>query len=120
MIAKHYGCSSKNLYSILPALARYLEALDPQTEVVWETGPGEVYEFMAILSGAAKRAASGPGLVPVLSVDAAGMKGIGDRFPEGKLYLATMADGAKTCTSSVPATAATSLPSPGSRSWTRR
>ena len=60
-----------------------MEVLDPQTEVAWETGAGEVYESMVIISGAAKRAASGPGLVPVLSVDAAGMKGIGDRFPEG-------------------------------------
>ena len=95
VIAKHYGCDSKNLYAILPALARYLEVLDPQTEVAWETGAGEVYESMVIISGAAKRAASGPGLVPVLSVDAAGMKGIGDRFPEGKMYLATMTDGSK-------------------------
>ena len=70
-----------------------MEALDPQTQVLWETGPGEVYESMVIISGAAKRAASG--LLPVLSVDAAGMKGIGDRFPEGKIYLATMIDGAK-------------------------
>ena len=56
-------------------------------------GENEKYESMVIIPGAARRSASA--LLPVISVNAAAMKGIGDRFPEGKMYLATMLDGSK-------------------------
>ena len=38
VISKHYGAGAGNLYAILPALARYMQTLDPDTEVLWETG----------------------------------------------------------------------------------
>ena len=90
---KNYGGNSTSdaIYNAVPFISRYLRYLDPETEVHCNMDMNGVYKGFGITPGPAMRAAGM--LLPVISFDAAHMKGLGDRIAIGKTYLAVAPDG---------------------------
>ena len=81
------------VYAGLPHFKVYLEYLDPDTRFQFHVRDG-FYDRCTIVPGSLIRANKVPGLKPVVSLDAATPKPLGEMGVEGKLYIATMVDGA--------------------------
>eukprot|EP00949_MAST-11_sp_MAST-11-sp1_P002648 g2648.t1 len=81
------------VYAGLPHFKVYLEYLDQDTRFQFHVRDG-FYDRCIIIPGSIIRANKVPGLKPVISLDAATPKPLGEMRVEGKLYIATMVDGA--------------------------